>query len=795
MNTERKTIILSGNLPIHCKDRQIGFYAPSYSSVGASMLYGSAEENRAKTTFIGISHPDGMPSYKTIQPTEFKFLPVETEKNPKDLVFSQHLSQACHHSLGRSALFPKDLEEPYNDYVQFNQDFFSALKTVYSYQDTIIILGKHLLMLPELIRKEFPLAKITLVFICPFPAYELFSCIPYSKDIMLSMLMCDRLELQSENYLENFISTAFLLVNAQTKELSEKSLEVIKGSSSLVFIEKEDAPKKSEKKSQMLPYEEEKKDMLTMLTTSYKTSFLDIEDESLLNEPINIEEHDEQAVKEYLEDTMPIVEKLSKKEENKMYVVYVGNSRALVTVASKHAPKKYIEEVQSSKQYNDILEKIKETKKDRKFVMVIETTRKVGSSAQNLLSVLKYLQKNPNSKVDFIRCVVYGESVAFHNTELSGLAEQISSLYPTRFTTIIFPTTYLYFALLELADICIAGAPTDSISLVAYEYACINRKGKLIVPYSSGIAFKHAIYTLNCPDITAEVIKNALKMKDQKEEDFLEGTDEWMRSLHHILRVDPPCGTEQIGKIPQHLAKNVLEEKESIKSAYKESKKRTIFLDYDGTLTEIVPNPKDAKPTEEILGILQKLTEDKQNNVFIVTGRGKEEAEEWFGHLNIQIYAEHGTYKKENEEWITVPCDISWKETAIKIIEEYVSYTPGSAIEVKNTCVVFHCKDHGRWCANALQRMLGTQARVVTGKNIVEVRPKGIDKGSCIEKESYYDGFTLCAGDDATDEDMFMVLLNAPDTYTICVGERTTCASLRAGSPKELRALLKSLYE
>ncbi|KAI5160251.1 trehalose 6-phosphate synthase/phosphatase [Nematocida ausubeli] len=793
MDNQRNTIILSGNLPIHCRDGNIGFYAPSYSSVGASILYGMGPEKRKHTTFIGIPHPEGMPAYKTVQPTEFKFMPVKTSKRPMDLVFSQHLSQACHHSLGKSALYPQDLEDSYNDYLGFNQEFLAVLKQVYTHEDTVVILGKHLLMLPGLIRKEFPLAKIILVYLCPFPAYELFSCIPYSKEILLSMLMCDRLELQSADYLENFISTAFLLVNAQTKEITEKNLEMIRGNSSLVFVDREAEAQKSKQDSHMLPYEEDKKDMLSMLTTSYRTSFLDIED-GRLTEEIGVNDGDEQAVKEYLDDTMPTVARLSKEEVHKTYVVYVENSRVLVSVTPKHAPSGYIAEVLASKQCMEILEKIKETKKDRKLVIVAETTRKIGAPAHNLLSVLKYLKRNPNSKVDFIRCVVYGESVAFHSTELSGLAETIASQHPTRFTTIIFPSTYLYFALLKLADVCIVGSPTDSMSLVASEYICSNPQGRLIAPYSSGIAFKHALYTLNCPNITAEVIKSALE-DTAREMDVLESMEEWMHHMHRTLRVYAPIVEEQNHKVPKHLLKDILTEQESIRSAYLQSETRSIFLDYDGTMTEIVPNPRDAKPTEEILDILRALSQDKKNSVFIVTGRGREEAEEWFGHLDIQIYAEHGTYKKENGAWREIPCDISWKAAAIKIIEEYVSYTPGSSIEVKNTCVVFHCKDHGKWCANALQRMLGTRARIVTGKNIVEVRPKCVDKGSCIEKEPRSTEFTLCAGDDATDEDMFMILLNTPGAYTVCVGDRISCASLRAQAPKDLREFLKSLYQ
>lgn len=795
-----RTIIVSGNLPIHCKDGKAGFYAPSYSSMAATMLYGTAHIERDRTVFIGIGNPEGMPQPSAIQPGKFTFVPVSTTKRPKDLVFSRHLSQACHHALGKNALFPEDLERPYNDYVQFNKEFFDALKTVYSPKDTIIILGKHLLMLPSLIRADYELAKICLIYLCPFPPYELFSCIPYSSEVLRSLMACDKVELQNSEYLENFISTAFLLLNTQHKEVNEKSLEMIKGNSSVVFVEAKEGQIEiascKEDGDHLLPCTEQRRDMLSMLTTAYKTEYLIDEKEALID-PINIDE-DTLAPTEYLEDVLPVVSRLQKADTNKTHVVYAGHARVLLSVTPKHVPKEFLKKMQASSEYEEILGKLKEAKKNRKLVLVVETTRKIGAPIDNLFSVLKYLKKNPDTDVDFIRCILYGESTAFHNTELSGIAERIASLYPSRFSTIIFPSSYLYCALLKVADVCLAGSPSDSLSLAANEYAEVNPTGKLIVPYSSGIAFSSALYTLNCPEVTSEIIAQALSSKHKNgkvQPSLLKNTEEWIASLHHILRTDLPLGTDETGKVLKHMAKNILTEKEKIKKEYLESEERTFFLDYDGTLTDIVLSPKDAKPTEEILSCLRALCTDSKNRVFIVTGRSKEEAEEWFSGLNLQIYAEHGTYKKENGKWKSIECDLTWMPDAIEIIKEYVEYTPGSHIEIKNTCVVFHCQQYGKWCANALQRMLGHQARVVTGKNIIEVRSKGIDKGSCIEKEVHRNTFTLCAGDDATDEDMFMVLLEAPKTHTVCIGEKTTCASIRAQSPKDLRDFLNYLHE
>lgn len=786
-----RTIILSGNLPIHCRDGELGYYAPSSSSVASSILYGLDRESRKNSVFIGVGNPEGMPSYKHIQKSDCVFKAVQTTKRPKDLVFSHHLSQACHYALGKSALFPEDLEGPYRDYMQFNQEFMNTLKETYEQNDTVIILGKHLLMLPSLIRKEFPIAKIVLVYLCPFPPYELFSCIPYCKEVLRSIIACDRVEMQNSTYLDNFVFCAFLSINAQNKEISPKGIESIKGNTSISLIDKE---KEREKGTPLMPCIQETESMLSCISESYYIDSIGMDKKlSPSLEPVD----EDPFLEEYLADTFPVVNSLHKPYiHNKTYVVYAESERVIATVSPNNGPKEFIKRLSEMEEYKKVYSKLSKSKEGRKTVLVVETTREIGAPTCNLLSVLRYLEKNRESETDFIRCIVYGESAAYHNTELSGLAEKISSLFPNRFSTLIFPNAYLYFSLLSLADVCLVGSSTDSMSLVASEYSIINKKGKIVAPYSSGIYYTNATYTLNCPEITSRVIDKILKEKPQEAEtESICSTQEWINSFQCMLRTDTPVAEESSNKKPVHISKNITEEKARIKKAYDESEKRMIFLDYDGTMTEIVPNPRDAKPTEEILSILTNLHKDKRNNVFIVTGRSKEESEEWFGHLGISIYAEHGAYKKENGKWTKVPCDLTWIPDAIKIIEEYVSYTPGTNIEIKNTCVVFHCKEYGKWCASALKRVLGDRARIVTGKNIIEVRPIGIDKGSCIEKEATYNCFTLCAGDDATDEDMFMVLFDASTAYSILVGERETCASFRATKPEDLRMLLKYLTD
>jgi len=803
MNNGR-VLVLTGTLPVHSRDGEEVF-APSYSSAAASILYSTPEELEDSVIFFGtpgyegfedISNDRSNRTYRSVRMTKFRFVSVRCKKGPKDLLFSQHISRACHMSLGKSSVFPEDLGPSYREYLEFNRTYVEEVKQIYQKNDVILVMSKHLIFVPSLVREVLPFAKISFVFLFPFPPYELFSCIPYSKEAVLSLLSSDKIEFLSNEYMKNFVSTSFSLINAQNKEITQSDVSRTSFEPHLEVVQ-EKAQQRPEKNVVRFLPPEEKRDVVSLLAMTCgldSDAVVEVELESPPSPVLSA------CPEEYLQDTMPALALFRKDRKKRTYVVYKDSRRALVGTSAVFGPGEFIRSVLETKNFQENFERLKNSKKNKKLVLIIETTRSLCAPKDNLQAASAYLQKKKDGATDFIRCVLYGESSCVPNAALSSLAERISGAFPGRLTTVIFPNTLLYLSLLSIASVCVVGAPQDAMSLVAAEYLLCNPEGTVVAPFSTGISCPNIQYTMNCPHITAALIERILHAKEKaparaSREDVKKAIREtyaWVRDLSDIQR-SSSVSTEEEGEAVSACKKICPEIEKTIKSQYDASESRLILLDYDGTLTEIVPDPKDAKPTAEILALLKSLSEDKRNRLLIVTGRSKEEAERWFGALSITIYAEHGAYKREKHEWKGTPCDLSWMPDAVKVIKEYVAFTPGSHIEVKNTCVVFHCKEAGRWCANALSKILEGRARVVTGKNIIEVRPFGIDKGACVMKEYKKGVFTICAGDDVTDEDMFMVLHNEENAYTICVGERSTCASLRASSPSDIRRVLGDL--
>nr|CAD1826555.1 unnamed protein product [Ananas comosus var. bracteatus] len=219
---------------------------------------------------------------------------------------------------------------------------------------------------------------------------------------------------------------------------------------------------------------------------------------------------------------------------------------------------------------------------------------------------------------------------------------------------------------------------------------------------------------------------------------------------------------------------------EHIVSAYRRSTTRAILLDYDGTL---IPQASiDKSPSAKSIEILNSLSRDKNNMVFLVSARSRKTLSEWFSQCeNIGIAAEHGYFfrLRKDAEWETcVPAaDCSWKQIAEPVMKLYTETTDGSTIEDKETAVVWCYEDadpdfgscQAKELLDHLESVLANEpVSVKSGSNCVEVKPQGVSKGlvarrllSTMKERELLPDFVLCIGDDRSDEDMFEVITTA----------------------------------
>ncbi|CAN8270906.1 unnamed protein product [Cochlearia groenlandica] len=234
---------------------------------------------------------------------------------------------------------------------------------------------------------------------------------------------------------------------------------------------------------------------------------------------------------------------------------------------------------------------------------------------------------------------------------------------------------------------------------------------------------------------------------------------------------------------------------DSIVTAYKRTSSRLILLDYDGTMMD--QDTLDKRPSEDLISLINRLCNDTNNLVFIVSGRGKDPLSKWFSSCpKLGISAEHGYFIRWNSSspWETseLPADLSWKKIAKPVMNHYTEATDGSFIEDKESAMVWHHQeaDHlfGSWQAKELLDHLESVLTnepvfVKRGRQIVEVKPQEVSKGKVVEhliatmrnNKGKRPDFLLCIGDDRSDEDMFDSIAKHQDSSSIARTEVFSC--------------------
>jgi trehalose 6-phosphate synthase/phosphatase len=230
-----------------------------------------------------------------------------------------------------------------------------------------------------------------------------------------------------------------------------------------------------------------------------------------------------------------------------------------------------------------------------------------------------------------------------------------------------------------------------------------------------------------------------------------------------------------------------------------------LLLDYDGTLVPFADVPDHASPDAALLDLLVRLAARPATVVHIVSGRSRDTLERWLGRLPVSLHAEHGFWsRRPGGAWTAAARpDLGWRHRARSILEEFVAGTPGSLIEEKTAGIAWHYRrvepGLARAQAMAVRRRLREFALhqpvdVLDGEKVIELRPRGIDKGTIVAPALHAapaHAAILAIGDDHTDEDLFAAL--PPHAFAVHVGNKNSRAPLRATGWKDTRALLARL--
>ncbi len=457
-----------------------------------------------------------------------------------------------------------------------------------------------------------------------------------------------------------------------------------------------------------------------------------------------------------------------------------------------------------------------------KLILSIDRLDYTKGVVNRLLAFERFLDTYPehHDNIRLVMLAVPSRSKVSQYKQLKRQTDEVVGRINGKFATVNWTPVWYYYRsmkfenLIDLyvsSDVAMITPLRDGMNLVAKEYLAtrVENDGVLILSELAGSSKELPQALLVNPyDIEqlAQSIKTAIEMPlmEQKERNTISrkrirryDIDKWSSNFMNALNeVANKESSSQVQLVNTAVSSKITEE-------FKKAKNKLLLLDYDGTLVGFQENPNKAVPTEILLNLLEDLSKKKGIDVVIISGRPHEFLEQHFAHLKIVLVAEHGLFLKNPfTEWNEKKGSSSeWKEHLLPVLDTFTDNTPGTFIEHKKNSLVWHYRkaDPELGIARSvelktvLSSLLPNDLTLLDGNKVLELVPANINKGVValdIYNSKDYD-FVLVAGDDVTDENMFMNLPS--EVFKIKVGKKKTAADYFIRNHTNLISLLSKL--
>jgi len=370
-------------------------------------------------------------------------------------------------------------------------------------------------------------------------------------------------------------------------------------------------------------------------------------------------------------------------------------------------------------------------------------------------------------------------------------------------------------AFYRMCDVAVITPVRDGMNLVCKEYVASREKqdGVLILSEMAGAAKELSDAILVNPTDENQVVEamhRALQMPVEEQKQHMATMQATVRKYNIFSWVELFFeNLERVKRLQVSMRTVALsaEKRSELVNSFQSAKKRLLLLDYDGTLVNFHNDPQACAPDYALLKDLSTLAKHPKNEVVVISGRKHETLGEWLGSLPVHLVAEHGVWSREaGKGWEkNIDADAEgWHAEAGEIMNFYVDRTPGTFVETKSNSLVWHYRKAEKGLGemrkseltSQLKHMLGERGfQVLDGDHVIELKPEGINKGRAAKlwQDAANAEFTLCLGDDTTDEDMFKSL---PKTaFTVKVGPGTSHARFGIDGVKDVRDLLSLLVD
>ncbi|KAJ3217078.1 Trehalose-6-P synthase/phosphatase complex synthase subunit [Dinochytrium kinnereticum] len=307
------------------------------------------------------------------------------------------------------------------------------------------------------------------------------------------------------------------------------------------------------------------------------------------------------------------------------------------------------------------IDRLEERFKGVKVLVGVDRLDYIKGVPQKLHAFELFLAKHPEwvEKVVLVQVAVPSRQDVGEYQHLQTVVNELVGRINGRFGSVEFtPIHFMHksvnfeelVSLYSVADACIVSSTRDGMNLVSYEYiACQEKKNGVLVLSE----FAGAAQSLNGSIIVnpwnteelAQALYDAVTMPEtirrgnhQKVYKYVtkHTAAHWgLTFVKELQRVTQEHDPSRLPKFPV----------DEIVTRFKESsKKKILFLDYDGTLTTTHKLPEFAKPSTATLESLKRLASQEDVYLYIVSGRSRLHLDLWFSETGVGLSAEHGCF-------------------------------------------------------------------------------------------------------------------------------------------------------
>ncbi|HZQ39762.1 MAG TPA: trehalose-phosphatase [Rhizomicrobium sp.] len=233
------------------------------------------------------------------------------------------------------------------------------------------------------------------------------------------------------------------------------------------------------------------------------------------------------------------------------------------------------------------------------------------------------------------------------------------------------------------------------------------------------------------------------------------------------------------------------------------SQNTALLLDIDGTLLDLARTPDSVKVPRDLVRALENLARRLSGALAFVSGRSLDSIDRLFAPFRPAAIGAHGGEMRAVDGSVSRSQPLP--DSVRQVFAGLAGNIPGLLLEDKKSALALHY----RLAPEALPVLNSAmekharlfeaeQVHILNGKSVIEVRRKGVDKGSAVaelvRQEPFAGRAILFGGDDATDEDVFRILPRLGG-QGFSVGRKFPGAEHHFESPRAVRDWLTRVAE